>query len=175
MPQVEYCFEGLKMRPVLSRHAQIVLKFLVCLVLEKNIKFLLWIYYLFILCNCCSCGRMRGPSLYRRASCSWDCVSESAPSHSTNTDLSGKTGRKNDFKCRCLLPNIFYHRTGARRHVDVPVGWHLRVHRVATAAFWRTFNHEGKISPGWWGWGVHAHPLSLHLPSPEKLQCTGTL
>jgi hypothetical protein len=46
-----------------------------------------------------------------------------------------------------------------------------RVHRVATAAFWRTFSHEGKISPGWWGWGVHAHPLSLHLPSPVKLQC----
>ena len=47
-----------------------------------------------------------------------------------------------------------------------------RVHRVATAAFWRTFHHEGKISPGWWGWGVHAHPLSLHLLSPVKLQCT---
>jgi hypothetical protein len=38
--------------------------------------------------------------------------------------------------------------------------------------FWRTFRDEGKISPGWWGWGVHAHPLSLHLPSPVKLQCT---
>ncbi len=24
-----------------------------------------------------------------------------------------------------------------------------RVHRVATAAFWGTFSHEGKISPGW--------------------------
>jgi hypothetical protein len=24
-----------------------------------------------------------------------------------------------------------------------------RVHRVATVAFWRTFDHEGKISPGW--------------------------
>jgi hypothetical protein len=23
-----------------------------------------------------------------------------------------------------------------------------RIHRVATAAFWRTFHHEGKISPG---------------------------
>jgi hypothetical protein len=45
-------------------------------------------------------------------------------------------------------------------------------HRVATAALWRTFSHEGKISPGWWGWGEHAHPLSLHLPSPVKLQCT---
>ncbi len=49
---------------------------------------------------------------------------------------------------------------------------HHRVHRVATAAFWRTFSHEGKIGPGWWGWGVHAYPLLLHLPSPVKLQCT---
>jgi hypothetical protein len=36
---------------------------------------------------------------------------------------------------------------------------HHRVHRVATAAFWRTFSNGGKISPGWLGWGVHAHPL----------------
>ncbi len=49
---------------------------------------------------------------------------------------------------------------------------HHRVHRVAIAAFWRTFSHEGKISAGWWGWGVHSHPLSLHLPSPVKMQCT---
>ncbi len=47
-----------------------------------------------------------------------------------------------------------------------------RVHRVVTSAFWRTFIHECKISLGWWGWGVHAHPLLLHLPSPVKLQCT---
>jgi hypothetical protein len=26
-----------------------------------------------------------------------------------------------------------------------------RVHRVATATFWRTFHNDGKISPGWWG------------------------
>ncbi len=50
--------------------------------------------------------------------------------------------------------------------------WVHRVHRVATAAFWRTFSDEGKFCPGWWGWGVHAHPLSLHLPSPLKLECT---
>ncbi len=31
-------------------------------------------------------------------------------------------------------------------------------HIVARAAFWRTFHHDGKISPGWWRWGVHAHP-----------------
>jgi hypothetical protein len=45
-------------------------------------------------------------------------------------------------------------------------------HSVATAAFWRTFLHDGKISPGWWAWGVHAHPLSLYLPSRTTLQCT---
>jgi hypothetical protein len=28
-------------------------------------------------------------------------------------------------------------------------GANHRVHRVATAAFWRTFGDEGKISPGW--------------------------
>jgi hypothetical protein len=40
-----------------------------------------------------------------------------------------------------------------------------REHREATAAFRRIFHHDGKISPAWWGWGVHAHPLSLYLPS----------
>ncbi len=29
------------------------------------------------------------------------------------------------------------------------VGWDHRVHRVATAYFWRTFHQEGKINPGW--------------------------
>ncbi len=24
-------------------------------------------------------------------------------------------------------------------------------HRVATGAFWRTFHHDGKICPAWWG------------------------
>jgi hypothetical protein len=36
-----------------------------------------------------------------------------------------------------------------------------RVHRVAMATVWRVFHHDGKISPGWWGWGV-ALPLSLY-------------
>jgi hypothetical protein len=31
----------------------------------------------------------------------------------------------------------------------MPDGFNHRVHRVATAAFWRTFSDEGKISPGW--------------------------
>ncbi len=48
-----------------------------------------------------------------------------------------------------------------------------RVHtRVAMAIFWRTFHHYGKISPAWRGWGVHALPLKLYLPSQAKLLCT---
>jgi hypothetical protein len=38
--------------------------------------------------------------------------------------------------------------------------------------FWRAFYHDGNISPCWWGWGVHDHPISLYLPSRTKLQCT---
>ncbi len=39
------------------------------------------------------------------------------------------------------------------------------------AAFWRTFHQYGKISPGWWGRVVHAHLISLYLPSRTKLLC----
>jgi hypothetical protein len=38
-------------------------------------------------------------------------------------------------------------------------------HRVA-------FHQNGKISTGWRGWGVLAHPFRLYLPSRTKLQCT---
>ncbi len=48
-------------------------------------------------------------------------------------------------------------------------------HRVAATAFWRTFHHDGKSSPGWCGWGggggARPPPFSL-LPSRTKLQCT---
>jgi hypothetical protein len=37
------------------------------------------------------------------------------------------------------------------------------------AIFWRTFHHDGKFSPAWWGWEVHALPLSLYLPSRAKV------
>ncbi len=61
-------------------------------------------------------------------------------------------------------------------HTNKPILWTAaQSTHVATAAFWRIFHHKGKISPGWWGGGVLAHPLSLHLPSPVKLQCTSTL
>ncbi len=39
--------------------------------------------------------------------------------------------------------------------------WSQSTHRMAMATFWRTFHHDGKISPGWWGWGVHA-PTPFH-------------
>ncbi len=49
-------------------------------------------------------------------------------------------------------------------------------HRVASATFWRTFHHDGKISPAWGGWAWvrvdTAYPLSLHLLSRTKLWCT---
>ncbi len=45
-------------------------------------------------------------------------------------------------------------------------------YRLAMATFWRTFHHDGKFSPGWWGCVVHALPLSLYLPSQAKLWCT---
>ncbi len=32
---------------------------------------------------------------------------------------------------------------------SIAQGYEHRVHRVANAAFWRTFHNEGKISPGW--------------------------
>jgi hypothetical protein len=38
-----------------------------------------------------------------------------------------------------------------------------RVHRVATAGFWRTFHHEGKISPAWcWVGGACPLPTPFH-------------
>jgi hypothetical protein len=44
--------------------------------------------------------------------------------------------------------------------------------QLATAAFWRTFYHDGKIAQAGGGGGVHAHPLSQYLPWRTKLQCT---
>ncbi len=36
-------------------------------------------------------------------------------------------------------------------------------HRVAMAAFWGTYYHEGENSPDGWGWGVHAHPTFHYI------------
>ncbi len=43
-----------------------------------------------------------------------------------------------------------------------------RIYRVATAAFWGTFHHDGKISPGWWGWGCT--PTTFHYSSYHQVQ-----
>jgi hypothetical protein len=29
---------------------------------------------------------------------------------------------------------------------------------VTISTFWRTFHHDGKFSPAWWGWEVRAQP-----------------
>ncbi len=51
------------------------------------------------------------------------------------------------------------------------------VHRVATATFWRTLHHDGKISPGFVreGSALHTHPLSLYLPVPARTKLWRTL
>jgi hypothetical protein len=41
--------------------------------------------------------------------------------------------------------------------------------RLAMATFWHTFHHDGEFSPALGGWGVHALPFSLYLPSRAKL------
>jgi hypothetical protein len=55
-----------------------------------------------------------------------------------------------------------HRRLWAREGVD------HRIHRVATAAFWRTFSHEGKISPGWCGWGGARPPLFITFTITSK-------
>ncbi len=45
-----------------------------------------------------------------------------------------------------------------------------RVLRVATAAFWRTFHYEGKISPGWCGWGCT--PIPFHYIYHHQYSCS---
>jgi hypothetical protein len=51
------------------------------------------------------------------------------------------------------------------------IRYNHRVHRVATVAFWRTFDHEGKLAQAGEDGGCMPPP-SLHLPSRRKLQCT---
>jgi hypothetical protein len=50
-------------------------------------------------------------------------------------------------------------------------GFNHRVHRVATAAV-HSIMRVKLAQTGEGGGALHAHPLSLHLPSPVKLQCT---
>jgi hypothetical protein len=59
--------------------------------------------------------------------------------------------------------------------VDPRVHWQLQthVHSQKTQSDNGHF-HDGKIRPGWWGWGMHALPLLLYqrVPSCIKLWCT---
>ncbi len=43
-------------------------------------------------------------------------------------------------------------------------------HRVAMATFWRTFNHDGKISPACWRWGL-PRPSPFTLSTISKQSC----
>jgi hypothetical protein len=42
-----------------------------------------------------------------------------------------------------------------------------RVHRVATATFWSTFHHDGKISPGW-RWECTPTPFRYTYPHVQS-------
>ncbi len=44
--------------------------------------------------------------------------------------------------------------------------------RMAMATLLHTFHHDGQISPDWWGWEVHAHPLSLYCIYHQLQKCT---
>ncbi len=44
-------------------------------------------------------------------------------------------------------------------------GRYHRVHNAATTTLLRTFHYNGKISPGWWGWGGGG------TPTPPSLYC----
>ncbi len=72
--------------------------------------------------------------------------------------------------------NVLYHtalRNYAAISLQVPsiLSILLGTHRLAMATFWRTFHHDGKIALAWCGWGVHALPPLLYLPSRAKLWC----
>ncbi len=58
-----------------------------------------------------------------------------------------------------------------RRHSEHALRPQKSTHRLAIADICRTSHHDVKISPGWWGWEVHAHPPFSLLPSRRKLQC----
>ncbi len=55
-----------------------------------------------------------------------------------------------------------------RRHLEHALRPQKSTHRVTIADMWRTSHHDGKISPGWWGWRVHAHPLSAYYHQAQS-------
>ncbi len=61
--------------------------------------------------------------------------------------------------------NLYIHRYMIGDCKEKNILFDHRAHWVAVATLWRTFHHDGKISPAWWGWGEHSLPLSLYLLS----------
>ncbi len=54
----------------------------------------------------------------------------------------------------CTVPPISH--IPLRIHTITRISAITEYNRVAMPSFWRIFHHDGKISPAWWGWGVHA-------------------
>jgi hypothetical protein len=51
-----------------------------------------------------------------------------------------------------------------------------RVRRLATATLWRTFHHDGKISPGWWeGGGARPTPYTISTITYKAVVYINTL
>ncbi len=78
--------------------------------------------------------------------------------------LSRKTGAEG----RVQDQDLYYHAgnsLGGEYVVIAPLttngggGVNHWVHRVAMTTFWRTLHHDGKISPGWWGWRCMSTPF----------------
>jgi hypothetical protein len=47
----------------------------------------------------------------------------------------------------------------------------FRAHRLATVTFLRTFHHDRKISPGWWGGGGRCMPTPFHYVYHHVQSC----
>jgi hypothetical protein len=62
-----------------------------------------------------------------------------------------------EYQSVCLFVRIVSPSPPPRKRMSLPHTVHTEC--MATAAFWRTFHHDGKISQGWSGWGCS----TLHL------------
>jgi hypothetical protein len=60
-----------------------------------------------------------------------------------------KIGKINVKECRSPVFIFFICSMGIPIYVPYVSDTVYGTHTVATAAFWRTFRHDGKISPGW--------------------------
>jgi hypothetical protein len=81
--------------------------------------------------------------------------------------LGGQTAKTQMWECvqsRMVRQNLCLAGSICSQENTLAGDWYppQSTHRVVIANFWRTSHHDGKISPGWWEWGVHAHPLSTY-------------